>query len=102
MASHLDLDPESPWLHEAESIADATRRNAELSYEDALDFRGAQQEAFEGYLALLTGRTSASCCPGARRGTASPGAPHRAAGGRSGRRCGRSSGQGQLRRWREK
>lgn len=60
MASHLDLDPESPWLHEAESIADATRRNAELSYEDALDFRGAQQEAFEGYLALLTGKTSSS------------------------------------------
>lgn len=47
----LDLDPESPWLHEAEAIAAATRRNAKYSYEDALDFRGAQQEAFEGYMA---------------------------------------------------
>ncbi len=56
----LELDPESPWLAEAEAIAAATRANAELGYNDALDFRIAQQEAFDGYAALTAGSVSAS------------------------------------------
>lgn len=47
----LEIDPESPWAHEAEAIAAATRANAELGYSDALDLRGAQQEAAEDYCA---------------------------------------------------
>ncbi len=47
----LEIDPESPWAHDAEAIAAATRANAELGYSDAFDFRGAQGEAFEGYMA---------------------------------------------------
>lgn len=56
----LELDPESPWLAEAEAIAAATRANADLGYNDAFDFRIAQQEAFDGYAALTAGSVSAS------------------------------------------
>lgn len=56
----LELDPESPWLAEAEAIAAATRANADLGYNDAFDFRIAQQEAFDGYVALTAGSVSAS------------------------------------------
>jgi excinuclease UvrABC nuclease subunit len=47
----LEIDPESPWVHEAEAIVAATRANAELSYKQALEWRGAQQEAAEAYCA---------------------------------------------------
>lgn len=47
----LEIDPESPWVHEAEAIAASTRHYAELSYRQGMAFRGAQQEAFEGYMA---------------------------------------------------
>jgi len=60
MASPLELDSESPWLAEAESIAASTRHYAELSYKTGLAFRSAQQEAFEGYMALTAGDLSAA------------------------------------------
>lgn len=53
----LDLDPESPWLHEAEAIAASTRHYAELSNQTGLAFRAAQQEAFEEYLAIESRKT---------------------------------------------
>lgn len=60
MASSLELDPESPWLAEAEDIAASARYYAELSYRQGLAFRSAQQEAFDGYVALTAGSVSAS------------------------------------------
>lgn len=54
------VDPDSPWAAVAEQQAAAAEHYAELSIASGMAFRGAQQEAYEGYAQQEAARSSSA------------------------------------------